>query len=118
MKRIRKRLAWLLAMAMMLTALPVGVLAEEKDAPGEETPVCSCEAACTAGAMNTDCPICGDEGAAPENCGKYQASEQDGAGEEPGDAAPQEPSAIEQVQTVIDALPTAEELKAMDAERA
>ena len=116
MKRIRKRLAWLLAMAMMLTALPVGVLAEEKDAPGEETPVCSCEAACTAGAMNTDCPICGDEGAAPENCGKYQASEQDGAGEEPGDAAPQEPSAIEQVQTVIDALPTAEELKAMDAE--
>ena len=116
MKRIRKRLAWLLAMAMLLTALPVGALAEEKNAPAEETPLCTCETVCSADAVNTECPICGAQGAAPENCGQYQAPEQDGAGEGPEDAAPQEPTAAEQVQTLISALPTAEALADMDTE--
>ena len=116
MKRIRKMLAWLLAAIMVLTALPVGVLAEEKDAPGDETPLCTCETACAEGSMNTECLVCGAESAAPEDCGKYQAPEQDGAGEEPGDAAPQEPSAVKQVQAMLDALPTAEELADMSQE--
>lgn len=116
MKRTRRWLACLLTAIMVLTALPSGALAAEGDVPVNDTPVCTCETSCTMEAMNVECPVCGAKGAAPENCGQYQAPEQDGNGEEPGDAAPQEPSAVETVQAMIVALPTAEELKAMDGE--
>lgn len=116
MKRTRRWLACLLTAIMVLTALPSGALAAEGDVPVNDTPVCTCETVCTADSMNAECPVCGAEGAAPENCGQYQAPEQNGNGEEPGDAAPQEPSAVETVQAMIDALPMAEELKAMETE--
>ena len=44
--------------------------AQLKDS-ADNPPVCSCETACTAESMNTDCPVCGAEGALPENCAKY-----------------------------------------------
>lgn len=106
----------LLTLALCLSLLPATALAVEDGAPTEETPVCNCETACAEGNMNTECPMCGAEGAAPENCGQYQAPEQDDVGEEPGDPADSEPTAAEQVQAMIDALPTAEELSAMSLE--
>ena len=63
---MKKRLfSILLALCMVLCLVPTTVFAESET---EEPPVCSCETACTAEAMNADCPICGAEGALPENC--------------------------------------------------
>ena len=66
---MKKRLLSILLMCcMVLTLLPTTAFAESET---EEPPVCSCETACTAEAMNADCLICGVEGASAENCAKY-----------------------------------------------
>ena len=63
---MKKRLfSILLALCMVLCLVPTTAFAESET---EEPPVCTCETACTAEAMNADCPICGVEGALPENC--------------------------------------------------
>ena len=69
--RKRRILAALLALALCLSLLPMSALAAETDALGETGPeeaVCTCTAPCTEGGMNTACPVCGAEGAAPEGC--------------------------------------------------
>lgn len=77
---MKKRLLSILLMCcMVLTLLPTTAFAEEST---ETPPVCSCETACTAEAMNADCPICGVEGALPENCAKC-AQPADGAAVQP-----------------------------------
>ncbi len=71
--RRRRMLATLLALALCLSLLPMSALAAEADALGETGPeeaVCTCTAPCTEGGMNTACPVCGAEGAAPEDCGQ------------------------------------------------
>ena len=66
---MKKRLfSILLALCMVLCLVPTTAFAESET---EETPVCTCEIACTEETMNTECPICGAEGALAENCGKY-----------------------------------------------
>ena len=63
---MKKRLfSILLALCMVLCFVPTTAFAESET---EEPPVCTCETACTAEAMNADCPICGAEGALAENC--------------------------------------------------
>ena len=63
---MKKRLfSILLALCMVLCLVPTTAFAESET---EEPPVCTCETACTAEAMNADCPICGVEGALAENC--------------------------------------------------
>ena len=63
---MKKRLfSILLALCMVLCLVPTTAFAESET---EEPPVCTCKTACTAEAMNADCPICGAEGALPENC--------------------------------------------------
>lgn len=61
---------------MVLCLVPTTAFAESET---EEPPVCSCETACTAEAMNADCPICGVEGALPENCAKCAQPADDAA---------------------------------------
>ena len=71
--RRRRMLATLLALALCLSLLPMSALAAEADALGETGPeeaVCTCTAPCTEGGMNTACPVCGAEGAAPEDRGQ------------------------------------------------
>ena len=92
----RRLLSILLLCSMVLTALPATAFAEEgQDAPVAETPVCSCETACTEEGMNADCPICGAEGAAPEACGKYvspaEAAEAEPEPEQPEEQPEKEP---------------------------
>ena len=66
---MKKRLfSILLALCMVLCLVPTTAFAESET---EEPPVCSCETACTAEAMNADCLICGVEDASAENCAKY-----------------------------------------------
>ena len=64
----KRLLSILLVLIMALSVLPTAAFAEDG---GENLPACICETACTAEEMNKDCPVCGAEGAQPENCALY-----------------------------------------------
>lgn len=66
----------LFALCMVLCLVPLAAFAEEST---ETPPECSCETACTAESMNTACPVCGAEGALPENCEKCARPADDAA---------------------------------------
>ena len=88
---MKKRLLSILLMCcMVLTLLPTTAFAEDS---AEEPPVCSCETACTAEAMNADCPICGAEGALPENCAKCAQPADDAAVQPEGEVSDPQPEA-------------------------
>ena len=71
---MKKRIfSTLLALCMLLCLMPTAAFAEEST---ETPPACSCETACTAESMNTDCPVCGAEGADPKNCKCAQPEEE------------------------------------------
>ena len=78
---MRKRLfSILLAQCMVLCLVPTTAFAEDST---EETPVCTCEIACTEETMNAECPICGAEGALAENCGKHVEPAAEGEASQP-----------------------------------
>lgn len=78
---MKKRIvSTLLALCMLLCLMPTAAFAEDS---AEEPPVCSCETACTTESMNTDCPVCGAEGALPENCAKYAPPEGEASDSQP-----------------------------------
>ena len=116
---MKKRILSILLMCcMVLTLLPTAAFAEEST---ETPPVCSCETACTAENMNTECPVCGAENAIPQNCGQYIPVEdrtgENGSTERADDPnGPTELSAADQVQAMIDGLPNAEEITENNAE--
>ena len=86
---MKKRLLSILLMCcMVLTLLPTTAFAEDS---AEEPPVCSCETACMAEAMNADCPICGVEGALPENCAKCAQHADDAAVQPEGEVSDPQP---------------------------
>ena len=66
----------LLALCMLLCLMPTAAFAEGST---ETPPECSCETACTAESMNAECPVCGAEGALPENCEKCARPADDAA---------------------------------------
>ena len=114
----KRMLSILLMCCMVLTLLPTTAFAEEST---ETPPVCSCETACTAENMNTECPVCGAENAIPQNCGQYIPVEdrtgENGSTERADDPnGPTELSAANQVQAMIDGLPNAEEITEDNAE--
>lgn len=55
------------------------------------SPVCSCETACTAENRNADCPVCGAEGALPENCAKCARPADAAAVQPEGDVSDPQP---------------------------
>ena len=86
---MKKRLfSILLALCMVLCLVPTTAFAESET---EEPPVCTCETACTAEAMNADCPICGVEGALPENCAKCAQPADDAAVQPEGEVSDPQP---------------------------
>ena len=116
---MKKRLLSILLMCcMVLTLLPTTAFAEDS---AEEPLVCSCETACTADNMNKECPVCGAENAIPQNCGQYIPVEdrtgENGSTERADDPnGPTELSAADQVQAMINALPSAEAITEENAE--
>ena len=116
---MKKRIfSTLLALCMLLCLMPTAAFAEDST---ETPPVCSCETACTADNMNTECPVCGAENTIPENCGQYIPVEdrtgENGSTEGADDPnGPTELSAADQVQAMIDGLPNAEEITEDNAE--
>ena len=115
---MKKRLfSILLALCMVLCLVPTTAFAESET---EEPPVCTCETACTAEAMNADCPICGAEGALPENCAKCAQPADDAAVQPEGEVSDPQPktaltSLIGGNETAKD-VSTAEELTAAIAD--
>ena len=104
----------LAAFALCLTLIPTTAFADDEKR-GEDVSSCSCETACTADNMNTECPVCGAENAIPQNCGQYIPVEdrtgENGSTERADDPnGPTELSAADQVQAMIDGLPNAEEI--------
>ena len=100
---MKKRwLSILLVCGMLLTTLPSAVFAE-----GEDGAECVCTTACTAEVRNADCPTCGAEDAALEDCAKYEAKQEN----EPNDtqelADPQEEAQEESKATEPAEEPTA-----------
>lgn len=93
---MKKRwLSILLVCGMLLTTLPSAVFAE-----GEEPSGCVCTAACTAEAQNLECPTCGAEDAALEDCAKYEAKQENEPNDtqepaDPQEKAQEEPKATE-----------------------
>ena len=86
---MKKRLfSILLALCMVLCLVPTTAFAESET---EEPPVCTCETACAAEAMNADCPICGAEGALPENCAKCAQPADDAAVQPEGEVSDPQP---------------------------
>lgn len=86
---MKKRLfSILLALCMVLCFVPTTAFAESET---EEPPGCSCETACTAEAMNTECPVCGVEGALPENCAKCAQPADDAAVQPEGEVSDPQP---------------------------
>ena len=76
---MRKRLfSILLALCMVFCLVPTTAFAEDKTA---ETPVCTCETACTEETMNAECSVCGAEGALPESCAKCSEPVEDATAE-------------------------------------
>ena len=116
---MRKRiLSLLLCCVMLIGLLPTAAFAEDS---AEGPPVCSCETACTAESMNKECPVCGAENAIPQNCGQYIPVEdrtgENGSTERADDPnGPTELSAADQVQAMINALPSAEAITEENAE--
>ena len=116
---MKKRIfSTLLALCMLLCLMPTAAFAEDS---AETPPVCSCETACTADNMNTECPVCGAENAIPQNCGQYIPVEdrtgENGSTERADDPnGPTELSAADQVQAMINALPSAEAITEENAE--
>ncbi|WP_455765136.1 hypothetical protein [Gemmiger formicilis] len=53
--------------------------------------MCSCETACTAESMNTDCPVCGADGALPESCAKCAQPADDAAAQPEGEVSDPQP---------------------------
>ena len=106
----KKLLSLLLALCLVMTLVPMTAFAEGE---AEESPVCSCETACTVDNMNKECPVCGAKNAIPQNCGKYSPVE-DRTGENSSTEGADDPdgatelSAADQVQAMINALPSAE----------
>ena len=83
---MKKRwLSILLVCGMLLTTLPSAVFAE-----GEEGAECVCTTACTAEVRNADCPTCGAEDAALEDCAKYEAKQENEPNDTQEPADPQE----------------------------
>ena len=110
----------LAAFALCLTLIPTTAFADDEKR-GEDVSPCSCETACTADNMNKECPVCGAENAIPQNCGQYipvedrtgENSSTEGADDPNG---PIELSAADQVQAMINALPSAEAITEENAE--
>lgn len=93
MKIGKKLIALFLGIVMVMSLLPMTAFAEgESDA----LPVCICETVCTADNMNAACPVCGAEGALPEQCG-YSAAPETAENEQ-----------VLYVQSLIDTLPDAD----------
>ncbi|WP_455192718.1 pectate lyase-like adhesive domain-containing protein [Gemmiger sp.] len=86
---MKKRIvSTLLALCMLLCLMPTAAFAEES---AETPPVCSCETACTADNMNKECPVCGAEGALPDNCAKYAQPADDAAVQPVGEVSDPQP---------------------------
>lgn len=113
----RRLLVLALSAAMVLPLLPLSSLAEEGD---DTYPSCSCVTACTAEAVNADCPVCGAEGADYGSLCTGEKPEPEPELEKENCAHGNAPEgcALCTVQALIDALPVADSITVENADAA
>ena len=120
----RRLLAIFLTLTMALAVFPASALATGDDPdtgePSEDISTCTCTELCTADAVNSECPVCAEnysacEGSAPEETGD-EPTEEPGEPQQPESTLTEESTQVELLQARIDALPTVEELSAMETE--
>ena len=99
----------LFALCMVLCLVPLAAFAEEST---ETPPECSCETACTAESMNTDCPVCGAEGALPENCAQCAQPADDAAAQPEGEVSDPQPETA--LTALIGGSATEKEVRTVD----
>ena len=100
---VRRGLAWILILVMLLSAVPFGVFAEGAapqegtgetpvvlENAGEEKCLCKDRAKCTQEDFNKDCPVCSAEDADLDKCCEGKTPEQLTAGAEAKKAAEEE----------------------------
>ncbi len=69
MRKTKKLFAWLVAGVMAVSLLPgTALAAEDTQNSGNVMGICTCEVLCTDDNVNTECPVCGTEGANLELC--------------------------------------------------
>lgn len=117
---MRKVLAWMLALAMGLSIAPTTAFADETAEPTAEV-VCICTDKCTADAINEDCPVCSADGAEMDSvCLGNPMSEEDEPAEDETPTGEENESVLSEelqaLQERINALPTGDEYREMNAE--
>lgn len=145
----KKLLSLALCVVMLASVLPLEAFAADLATtdPAPAAPVCTCDAACSAAAMNAACPVCSAPAASEAVCAKYVAPAPEAQPEAPAadpapasapaptgdtdpaptgddeDTSPSDPAPAESVaraaalQARIDALPTVDACSAMDAQQ-
>ena len=114
---MKKRLLCLMLLcSMVLSMLPVPVLAEDA---GDEALVCICDTACTEDGRNPDCPVCGAEGAHLHDCALYEdAHEPEAEDEEPfEEEEPEEEEETEKEEEPSEEDPSEEEEQEPEEEK-
>lgn len=117
---MRKVLAWMLALAMGLSIAPTTAFADETAEPTAEV-VCICTDKCTADSINEECLVCSADGAEMESvCLGNPMSEEDEPAEDETPTGEENESVLSEelqaLQERINALPTGDEYREMNAE--
>lgn len=96
MQVVKNTVSLLLLICLIVGLMPTLAFAEDEASNGSADSQCVCEVQCADGSVNTDCPVCGSDGADLTKCLGSSAKDK-----------------VQDVQNQIDALPSVEELQAM-----
>ena len=96
MQVVKNTVSLLFSICLIVGLMPTLAFAEDEASNGSADSQCVCEVKCADGSVNTDCPVCGSDGADLTKCLGSSAKDK-----------------VQDVQNQIDALPSLEELQAM-----
>lgn len=96
MQVVKNTVSLLFSICLIVGLMPTLAFAEDEASNGSADSQCVCEVQCADGSVNTDCPVCGSDGADLTKCLGSNTKDE-----------------VQDVQNQIDALPSVEELQAM-----
>ncbi len=96
MQVVKNTVSLLFSICLIVGLMPTLAFAEDEVSNGSADSQCVCEVQCADGSVNTDCPVCGSDGADLTKCLGSNTKDE-----------------VQDVQNQIDALPSVEELQAM-----
>lgn len=96
MQVVKNTVSLLFSICLIVGLMPTLAFAEDEVSNGSADSQCVCEVQCADGSVNTDCPVCGSDGADLTKCLGSNTKDE-----------------VQDVQNQIAALPSVEELQAM-----